>query len=158
MPNLQYRNLRWLLISVLVIIVDQVTKYFAQQYLTFAEPKIIFPGFALTLLHNTGAAFGFLAEAAGWQRWFFIGLAVVIGLILISCLLRAKNTAYGYLTAWSLVIGGAIGNVIDRFHSTYVTDFLDFYVGSYHWPAFNIADSAIVVGVILLIFKSYKSS
>lgn len=157
MKKFHFTNLRWLAISLVVIFIDQLTKYFARQHLGYNEPVNIFPGFNLLLLHNTGAAFSFLAEASGWQRWFFTGVALVVCLVLIYYLLKAKSSSYYYLAAWSLIIGGAISNVVDRLQVAYVTDFLDFYVSSYHWPAFNIADSAIVVGVFLLIITSSKS-
>lgn len=147
---------KWLIISASVIVFDQLTKWLISSWLSLYETIEVFPYFNLTLAHNTGAAFSFLAQAGGWQRWFFVVLAIVISTGLVFWLRKVKNNNLESLSI-SLILGGAIGNVIDRFLLGYVVDFLDVYYGSYHWPAFNIADSAIVIGAMLLILDSFKS-
>ncbi len=147
---------KWLTISAAVIVLDQLTKWLISSWLSLYETVEVIPYFNLTLAHNTGAAFSFLAQAGGWQRWFFVGLALVISIGLIIWLRKVKDNNLESLSI-SLILGGAIGNVIDRFLLGYVVDFLDVYYGNYHWPAFNIADSAIVVGAMLLILDSFKS-
>ena len=113
------------------------------------------PYFNLTYVHNTGAAFSFLSEAGGWQRWFFAGLAILISAVIAVWLARLKQHETLLAMALSLVLGGAIGNLIDRLVYGYVIDFLDVYYGNWHWPAFNIADSAITLGVILMLVESF---
>ena len=138
-------------ISAAVVGLDQFTKYLSTQYLTVVDLIQVLPGFDLALSHNTGAAFGFLANAAGWQRWFFIGLALVMSSIIYVWLGRLspknKQEAFGL----SLILGGALGNVVDRIIHGYVTDFIVLYYKNWQWPAFNLADSAICLGVFLLI-------
>ena len=146
----------WLLLAGLVIVFDQLTKWLMVSWLSLYETVPVIPFFNLTMAHNTGAAFSFLAQAGGWQRWFFVGLAIIISVVLLVWLRKAVENKLE-ATALSLILGGAIGNVIDRVHLGYVIDFLDVYYGSYHWPAFNIADSAIVIGAGLLIFDSFRT-
>jgi signal peptidase II len=149
--------LKWLNLSALVIIFDQLTKWLMSNWLDLYQTVAVVPYFNLTLAHNYGAAFSFLASAGGWQRWFFTLLAVVVSIVLIVWMKRLKAQARLEAISLALILGGAIGNVIDRVLHGYVIDFLDVYVGSYHWPAFNIADSAICVGAVLLIFDSFRS-
>jgi len=139
--------LKWLLLTGLVIILDVITKAMASDNLVLHEPVNIFPGFNLTLMQNKGAAFSFLAEAAGWQRWFFSIIAVVVSAAIVVWMTRGL----------AMILGGALGNVWDRLSLGYVIDFIDVYVGSYHWPAFNMADSAITVGAGILIYDSLRS-
>lgn len=146
----------WLLLAGLVIVFDQLTKWLMVSWLSLYETVPVIPFFNLTMAHNTGAAFSFLAQAGGWQRWFFVGLAIIISVVLLVWLRKAVENKLE-ATALSLILGGAIGNVIDRVHLGYVIDFLDVYYGSYHWPAFNIADSAIVIGAGLLILDSFRT-
>ncbi|MDF1589478.1 MAG: signal peptidase II [Gammaproteobacteria bacterium] len=148
--------LKWVSVTAVVIIIDQLTKWVMTSWLSLYETVNIMPFFNLTMAHNTGAAFSFLAQAGGWQRWFFVGLATVISLVLIVWLRKVTDKTIEALSI-SLILGGAIGNVIDRINLGYVIDFLDVYYGSYHWPAFNIADSAIVVGACLLIIDSVRT-
>lgn len=148
--------LKYLWFSLLIIIADQVSKTVMVNWLDLYERVAVLPFFNLTLAHNTGAAFSFLAGAGGWQRWFFVTLAGVISLVLVIWLKRLAQTARLEAISLALIIGGAIGNVIDRLVYGYVIDFLDVYVGTYHWPAFNIADSAICVGAVLLIIDSFR--
>jgi signal peptidase II len=150
--------LKWLWLSGLVIALDQASKLYMASWLSLYETVAVMPYFNLTMAHNTGAAFSFLAQAGGWQRWFFVGLTTVIVIGLFIWLKKLNSTAKTEAIAISLILGGAIGNVVDRLEHGYVIDFLDVYYGSYHWPAFNIADSAIVIGAILLILDSLLSN
>jgi len=149
--------LKYLMISAVIIVLDQVTKWLMVSWLALYETVAVMPYFNLTMAHNYGAAFSFLAQAGGWQRWFFIVLAVVISIVLIVWLAKLKPHAKLEAISLSLILGGAIGNVIDRIVYGYVVDFLDVYIGSSHWPAFNMADSAICIGAVLLILDSFKS-
>ena len=149
--------LKYLTISAAIIGLDQVTKWLIVSWLALYETVAIMPYFNLTMAHNNGAAFSFLAQAGGWQRWFFTVLALVISTVLVVWLAKLKPEAKLEAISLSLVIGGAIGNVIDRICYGYVIDFLDIYIGSSHWPAFNVADSAICIGAVLLIIDSIKS-
>ncbi|MDY0050751.1 MAG: signal peptidase II [Halothiobacillaceae bacterium] len=148
--------LRWLWLAVFVLILDQISKWAATAWLSYAEPVPVMPLLNMTLLHNTGAAFSFLASAGGWQRWFFTLIALAISIVLVIWLWRlpARERLTG--AALALVLGGALGNLIDRVLYGYVVDFIDVYYGSWHWPAFNIADSAITVGVALLLWTSLR--
>lgn len=149
-------NVYWLWLSLLVIVADQLTKGAIRQQFSLYEIQEITSWFNLTRLHNTGAAFSFLADAGGWQQWFFIVLGVVVSLgVMIWLRLVPKNNQM-LAIGLCLIIGGALGNVIDRVVLGYVVDFLDFHLGSYHWPAFNIADIAIVTGAGLLILDSFR--
>jgi signal peptidase II len=145
----------WLLPSMVVIVLDQLSKHWIVQMLSFAESRPVTTFFNLALAHNTGAAFSFLAEAGGWQRLFFIVVAVVASAVMLY-LLRKHGREVLFSLALCLVLGGALGNLIDRIRWGYVVDFLDFYYGSYHWPAFNVADMAITGGVILLVWDSFR--
>jgi signal peptidase II len=142
----------WLLLSAVVVVLDWWTKGLASEHLTLYRPLELTSWLNLTLAHNYGAAFSFLSDAGGWQRWLFTVLASVVTLVLFIWLLRlpAREKLTG--VALALVIGGAIGNLIDRVMLGYVVDFIDVYYRDWHWPAFNVADSAITCGVILLLF------
>ncbi|MCK5191485.1 MAG: signal peptidase II [Methylococcales bacterium] len=147
--------LKWLWLSVIALILDQWSKIAVDSSMRLYESIALFPGFNLTYVHNTGAAFSLLSEAGGWQRWFFAILAFVISVVLTIWLYRLKNHETLLAVALALVLGGAIGNLIDRLAYGYVIDFLDVYYQSWHWPAFNIADSAISVGVFLMLLESF---
>jgi signal peptidase II len=149
--------LKCLTISAVIIVLDQVTKWLMVSWLALYETVAVMPYLNLTMAHNYGAAFSFLAQAGRWQRWFFIVLAIAISIILIVWLAKLKPHAKLEAISLSLILGGAIGNVIDRIVYGYVVDFLDVYIGSSHWPAFNVADSAICIGAVLLILDSFKS-
>lgn len=147
--------IRWLWLSGLVILLDQLSKFVVTRYLTLFESVNVMPLLDLTLLHNTGAAFSFLADAGGWQRWFFIVLGLVVSAVIVVWLRRLPRRGQGLLAAGlGLITGGALGNVIDRLVFGYVIDFIDVHYGQWHWPAFNIADSAITVGAVLIIWDS----
>ena len=145
---------RWLWLSFCLIILDQITKYFALAQLSGRPPVEILPFFNFVLVFNSGAAFGFLNDAGGWQNIFFITLASIVSVIFVIMITRLKPSELQLALAFSLVLGGAVGNLIDRFAYGYVVDFLDFYYGSWHFPAFNVADSAISVGAVLLILDA----
>ena len=148
---------RLLWLSLLVVVLDQATKWVAVGLLDPFRPVPLVPLLNFTLMYNEGAAFSFLASAGGWQRWFFAVFALVTTVVLVVWLLRLKPHERVTAMALSLVVGGAIGNLIDRVLTGRVVDFIDFYVGDWHWPAFNIADSAISAGVVLLLLTSLRS-
>ncbi len=148
-----YKNqVAFLLFSGVVIALDQWTKHLALNQLLPYIPAYITSVFNLTLARNTGAAFSFLDSASGWQSLFFlcVNFCITVGLLVWLFMLPPKNRLKSF--ALSLIVGGAWGNIIDRVQLGYVVDFLDFHLGIYHWPIFNIADSAVCVGVVLLLF------
>lgn len=138
-------------LAAVILVLDQITKVWAVSALELYRPVEVLPFFNLTLLHNTGAAFSFLADAGGWQRWFFAGLTLVIGIGIAVWLVRLRPEERLTRLCLALILGGAIGNLIDRVRLGYVIDFLDFHAAGWHWPAFNIADAAISCGAVLLI-------
>lgn len=148
--------LRWLLLSLLVLISDQLSKQLIQSSLEPYAPVALLPSLNFTLVYNTGAAFSFLADAGGWQRWFFILLSAVISVVLVIWLQRLRSEETLTAVALSLIIGGALGNGIDRIFYGHVIDFIDIYFRHWHWPAFNVADSAICVGAGLLMLTSLR--
>ena len=143
--------LRWLWLSAVVVLLDQVTKFWIVATFEEYEVMTILPVFNLTLVYNPGAAFSFLSDAGGWQRWFLITVAVVVTLVMLVWLKRLKPEER--LTGFGLVfvIGGAIGNLIDRIWLGKVVDFIQWHWQGWYWPSFNLADSAITLGVILLL-------
>lgn len=141
---------RWLLLSVLVIILDQASKWAAEEFLLLHQPVPVMPMFNFMLAYNTGAAFSFLSNAGGWQRWFFISLTLLVCVVLLRWLWRLRADEKLLAVSLALILGGAFGNLIDRVWLGYVIDFIDVYYAHYHWPVFNVADSAITVGVTLL--------
>jgi len=148
--------LSWLILSALVIALDQLTKHFALATLQPYEPHAVIPGLLnWTLAFNPGAAFSFLAGADGWQRWFFTVLAVGVSAGLVFWLSRLPRGDWRNAAPLALIIGGALGNLVDRLRFGHVTDFIDVYWGNAHWPAFNIADSAICVGAVALALFSF---
>ncbi|WP_455208168.1 signal peptidase II [Kaarinaea lacus] len=150
--------LKWLWISLVVVALDQLTKSAAVASLVLFQPVEIFPGFNFTLMHNEGAAFSFLSDASGWQRWFFAIIAIGVSVGIVVWLKRLPADHRLTAVSLALILGGAVGNVWDRILLGYVIDFIDVYYASYHWPAFNIADSAISVGACLLIIDSLRHS
>jgi signal peptidase II len=147
----------WLWLSALVIIIDQLTKRVVDTTMQLYQSIELIPYFQLTYLRNQGAAFSFLSGAGGWQRWFFIGLAVIASVFICIWLKKLDRSQRWEAIAWALVLGGALGNLIDRILYGYEIDFLDVYVGDWHWPAFNVADSAITVGVVMLLLDSFRT-
>lgn len=145
--------IKWLGLATIVIFLDQVSKLWISNNFSYAENVAVTDFFNLVLVHNTGAAFSFLSGAGGWQRWFFSAIAVIAS-IWITWLLHKHNENKLFCLALALILGGALGNLIDRVTYGYVVDFLDFYWKNYHFPAFNVADSAVTCGAGLLILES----
>lgn len=146
----------WLSISAVVIALDQITKQWVVHAFNHHEVLPVMAYFNLTLAYNPGAAFSFLAGAGGWQRIFFAAIAVIASVVIIH-LLRKHPKQTLFCIALSLILGGALGNLWDRLLIGRVVDFLDFYVNDHHWPAFNVADSAITVGAALMILDGFKN-
>lgn len=142
-------------IAVIVLILDLATKYWIESVLTYGQRIPVTGFFNLVLTYNTGAAFSFLSEASGWQRWFLSAIAIIASLVIIYLLHKYKSEKL-FCLSLSFILGGAVGNLWDRITLGHVVDFLDFYIGDYHWPAFNIADSAIFIGAALLIMESFS--
>ena len=145
----------WLALAALVVAFDQLSKLAVTRALTYGSGIEIAPFFNLVLVHNKGAAFSFLSSASGWQREFFIGIAV-IACAWVAYLLHKHPRETLFCCALSLILGGAAGNLIDRVWLGAVIDFLDFHAAGYHWPAFNVADSAITCGAALLVWESAR--
>ena len=149
------RAASWLLLSVLVVLADQASKYYIIQHFGEFEHITLLPVLDVTRMHNVGAAFSFLASASGWQRWVFIGLAGIVSAGIIVWMLRLRERAHGLLACGlALVLGGALGNVIDRIRLGYVIDFIHFHWDRAYFPAFNVADSAITVGAACLLLDA----
>ena len=159
--------LKWLWLTAGVVLIDQLSKLIASTYLTLHQPVELVPLFNLTLMHNSGAAFSFLSDAGGWQRWFFALVSIVVSVAIIAWLRRLRHERL-QAASLALILGGALGNLIDRLFHGYVIDFVDVYysgasclpmffqwqrngIAECHWPAFNVADSAITVGVVLIL-------
>ena len=151
MTQLARNALPWLWLSLMVIAADQITKHIALAQLTPYEPVPVLPFLNWTLVFNTGAAFSFLSDAGGWQRWAFTGLALVVSAILIHWLRQTPRDQRWVAVPYALIVAGALGNVIDRVRYGHVVDFIDVHWRGWHWPAFNIADSAITLGAVGLI-------
>lgn len=147
----------WIWLSVAVLVLDQATKLLAHILLTLHQPVPIFPGFNLMLAYNTGAAFSLLADAGGWQRWFFLMIGTVVSVSLVVWMSRLQREQCWLAAALALILGGALGNIIDRAWFGQVIDFIQLYYQQWYWPAFNIADSAITCGAVLLIVDSLRS-
>ncbi|MCX8006086.1 MAG: signal peptidase II [Burkholderiaceae bacterium] len=145
----------WLLLAAFVIVVDQATKLAVEAVFDYGDRRPVTSFFNLVLTYNTGAAFSFLAGASGWQRQFFTAVGIAASLFIVYLLAR-HGTQKLFALALSLILGGAIGNVIDRLWHGHVIDFLDFHWRGWHWPAFNVADSAIVTGAALLILDELR--
>jgi len=151
----------WLLVSLAIIAADQFTKWWVRQDLPLDSSHPVTGFFNLVYIHNPGAAFSFLASAPGWQRWFFTALSLAASLFILWLMFRNRGKPL-FSLALACILGGALGNVIDRVLWGKVTDFLDFYLTlngqQWHWPAFNLADSAIFVGAMLLIVDEIRRS
>jgi len=146
-----FGSLSWLWLTVVVVIVDLATKYVADTQLNYGDPHTLLPILDMTLLYNTGAAFSFLAQAAGWQRWLFVLIAAVVSVMLTMWLKRTDKKQWWLGLGLSLILGGALGNLYDRIVQGYVVDFISVHYESYYFPAFNFADTAITIGAALLI-------
>jgi signal peptidase II len=147
---------KWLAISSVIVVLDQVTKIWAIQALKIQDIAV-FPGLNFALAHNAGAVFGFLADSSGWQRWFFTAFAIVMMIIIIAWQKSLKESEGGESFALSLVLGGGLGNLIDRVRLGYVIDFIDVYYEQWHWYTFNVADIFICIGATILLWFSVFS-
>lgn len=141
-------------IALAVLVADQASKGWAQAALAGKGPVAVLPFFNLTLVYNTGAAFGLLRDAGGWQNGFFILVAVAVTVFVLVVVRRLGAADRQLGVALMLVLGGALGNLVDRLLRGHVVDFLDFYYGDWHWPAFNLADAAISIGALLLVLDA----
>ncbi len=146
---------RWLWLSAAILVADLATKEWISNVFTLGETREITPFFNLVLAHNTGAAFSFLAGEGGWQRWFFTTITIVISIAIVVLLSRQRGSPW-ISAAFALVLGGALGNLYDRLTLGHVVDFVQLHAAGYYWPAFNVADSAISVGVALLVWDSLR--
>jgi signal peptidase II len=149
---------RWLWLSFLVVVLDQVSKQLVERSFALHESMELLPFLNLTLVYNKGAAFSFLSDQGGWQRWVFVGLALVVIPVLVNWVRHLGRQERGIAVALSLIVGGAVGNLIDRALFGHVIDFIDAYYGQRHWPAFNVADSAIVIGVVFMLVDVLRGS
>jgi signal peptidase II len=147
-------SLMWLFLSLIILVLDQITKTWVSTHLSFNQPINILPYFDLRLLHNTGAAWSFLADQGGWQRWFLSGLAIIVSIVIMVWLTRLDSKQRWLACALALILGGALGNVMDRVIYGYVVDFIDIYYQAWHWPAFNIADIGISIGAVMLLIDA----
>lgn len=148
------KNFSWLWLALIIIVLDQVSKWYFSSTMQLGDSINLLPGFNWTLAHNYGAAFSFLHDAGGWQRWFFAGIALVVSGGILFWLKSVPANARFLACALVLVLGGALGNLYDRMMLGYVVDFVHVYYGTWHFPAFNIADAGITVGAIMLIIDS----
>jgi signal peptidase II len=148
-------QLKWLWISLGVIVLDQASKQIAETLLTPHQPVNLLPFFDWYLTYNAGAAFSLLADAGGWQRWLFTAIAIVISFFIVQWLRKLPDEEILTALSLSLILGGAIGNLIDRILLGHVIDYIQVWLGSYPFPAFNIADAAISVGAALLLLSSF---
>ena len=151
-------GLSFLWVSAIAFILDLLTKYIVVQRFDLYESVNILPIFNLTYVRNYGAAFSFLADSGGWQRWFFAGIAIGISVILAVMMYRSKATQKLNNIAYALIIGGALGNLFDRLWHGFVVDMIDFYVGDWHFATFNLADTAICVGAALIVLEGFLPS
>ena len=151
------RNIKsWLWLAAMLIAVDQISKWIVLGALHPGESRYVAPFFNWVLTFNSGAAFSFLSDAGGWQRWFFTVLALGVSAWIVT-LLRRHTSEFRLSLALTLVLGGALGNVIDRLRFGAVVDFIQWHVAGYYWPAFNVADSAITIGAILLAWDQFAT-
>jgi len=149
---------QWLWLTFFVLVVDLLTKSMATYYLSELYAKPLIPGINLVLAHNRGAAFGFLDQANGWQLWFFVAIALAVTVGILAWLWKSNGKHALTAAALALILGGALGNMINRLILGYVIDFIDLYYKNYHWPAFNVADSAICIGVFCFILSGFRKA
>jgi signal peptidase II len=149
---------RWLTLAAAVVLLDQWSKHEITARFALQERRVLTPFFNLTLLHNTGAAFSLLNDAGGWQRWLFMGLAGSVGLLILVWLRRLPRRLILLPLGLTMILGGAVGNLIDRIGLGYVVDFIQVHYQDWYFPAFNLADSAITLGVVLLLIDSLRDS
>lgn len=149
-------GLVWLWLTAVALILDQATKHWVAGTMELYQSIEVLPFFSITYVHNLGAAFSFLADQGGWQRWFFTAIAAIASVIFLVWLSKTPKQNKWLSIAFALLLSGAVGNLIDRVLFGYVIDFLDFYWQGNHWPAFNIADSAIFIGAAMMIIDSFR--
>ena len=145
----------WLGVAVVVVLLDQLSKITMTRLLAYGQSETINSFFNLVMVYNQGAAFSFLANSGGWQRWFFSALALAVSIFIVWMLNRNASQRM-FCWSLSLILGGAVGNLIDRLVYGHVIDFLDFHIYGWHWPAFNIADSAITIGAALFVLDELR--
>ncbi len=145
----------WYGLAMAVILLDQLSKMWVSASLDYGQPEVVTSFFNFTLLHNSGAAFSFLSDASGWQRWFFGVVALVVSLVLVVWIARLKPAKRWEAASLALILGGAIGNLYDRLVLGYVVDFIVLHYKQYAWPAFNLADSAITLGALMLLWDMF---
>lgn len=148
-------GMKWLWLSGVIVVLDRMTKIVVSDTLQLHQPMPILPSFNFTLTHNTGAAFSLLHQAGGWQRWFFVAIAIAVSAAIVLWLYRTPQGRAIFAAALASILGGALGNLWDRLQWGYVIDFIDVYYAQWHWPAFNIADSAITIGALLLLVDAF---
>lgn len=153
-----WQQLRWLALTLLVLVFDQWTKQLAETQLSYARPVEVLPILNMTLHYNTGAAFSFLADHGGWQRWFFSAIATVMSVVLLVWLLRLVREQWVLAMSLALILAGAVGNLVDRLRLGHVVDFISVHYGGWYFPTFNVADAAISVGAALLLLDTFLSS
>jgi signal peptidase II len=148
--------LKFFSISAIVLLFDQATKLWVDASMRLYQSIELNSFFQLTYLRNSGAAFSFLSDAGGWQRWFFVGLSLIVSVVIAVWVARLPANDKWMAVSLTLILGGALGNAIDRILYGYVIDFIDVFYGGWHWPAFNIADSAICIGVVMMLLDSFR--
>lgn len=154
---LKQSGLRWIWLTLIFLVVDQISKQWVAGSMELYQSINILPFFNISYVHNPGAAFSFLADQGGWQRWFFTAIAAIASIIFVVWMAKIPKEQRTLSIAFALMLSGALGNLIDRVLYGYVIDFLDFYLGGSHWPAFNVADSMIFIGAAFMIVDSFKS-
>lgn len=148
-------GLRWLWLALVVLVVDLGSKQWVMTHFQLGESLPLIPFFNLTYAHNPGAAFSFLADKGGWQRWFFAVIALAITAALLVLMYRSSASQKLNNIAYAMIIGGAVGNLTDRLVHGYVIDFVDFYINDWHYPIFNIADAGICIGALLIVLEGF---
>lgn len=152
-----FRQLGWLLLSAIIVLLDQGTKFAAEKYLVFQQPVMVIKRFFNFYLdYNRGAAFNFLSNQPGWQMWFFGLVALGISAGIVIYLLKHPTLSFFSSLGLALILGGALGNLIDRMRYQHVIDFISWHINNYYWPTFNIADSAVCIGVVVLLLTLGK--
>lgn len=151
-------GVRWLWLALLVLVIDLGVKQWIMDNFQLYETRALIPFFNLHYAHNPGAAFSFLAGEDGWQRWFFAGIAIAIAGLLVAMMYRRPASDKLNNIAYALIIGGALGNLFDRMVHGFVVDMIDFYVGDWHFPTFNVADTAICIGAALIVVEGFLPS
>ncbi|MFP1786469.1 signal peptidase II [Lonsdalea quercina] len=153
--SMKSTGLRWLWLALVVLVVDLGSKQWVMAHFQLGESLPLIPFFNLTYAHNPGAAFSFLADKDGWQRWFFAVIALAITAALLVLMYRSSASQKLNNIAYAMIIGGAVGNLTDRLVHGYVIDFVDFYINDWHYPIFNIADAGICIGALLIVLEGF---